>query len=135
MIHAMTTRFNRYVFTALPLFALLTLSAGCGSDNGGTGVGGAGGSGATGGAGGSGGSGGAGGSGGTAGSAGTGGAGGSDAGGGTGIHGLFTVTIYEEPPPAYTKLVGQIYNGPQPPSQLLKLDMQEGDCRLYVPKT
>jgi hypothetical protein len=146
MIFATTTRFNRYVFASLPLLALLALSAGCASDKGDTGVGGAGGSGATGGAGGSGAAGGAGGSGaaggaggsgatgGAGGAGGTSGAGGGDAGGGTGLHGGFGVSILSEPPPPYTKLIGQIYNGPQPPQQVLKLDSEEQGCQLLVPK-
>ena len=117
MIFATTTRLNRYVCAALPLFALL--SAGCGSDSEGTGTGGAGGSGATGGSG---------------GAAGSSGAGGTDAGSGSGIYGGFTISILDEPPPAYTKLLGLIYDGPQPETPVLKFDSREGDCELHVPK-
>jgi hypothetical protein len=131
MIFATTSRFNRYVFAVFPLFALAALSTGCGSDNGTTGSGG---SAATGGSGGSAATGGSGGTAGSGGSGGTSGAGGGDAGGGTGIYGAFVATLFSEPPPAYTKLIGQIYNGPQPPSQVLKLDSQEGGCQLLVPK-
>jgi hypothetical protein len=129
MIFATTIRFNRHVFAVLPLFASLALSAGCGDETGGTPAGGVGGAGgmATGGSAGSGGTGGSGGSGGS-------GAAGSDAGSGTGIYGTFMISILEEPPPAYTKLLGQIYDGPQPPTPVLKLDTREGDCELLVPK-
>jgi hypothetical protein len=129
MIFAATSRLNRCVLAALPFFALL--SAGCGSENAGTGPGGAGGGGATGG------SGGAGGSAGTAGAGGSGGAsgsGGSEAGTGTGIYGAFTISILDEPPPAYTKLLGLIYDGPQIDTPVLKLDTRMGDCELLVPK-
>ena len=135
MTFANTARFNRRVFV-LPLLALLAFSSGCGDENNGTssgGTGGAGGSGATGGAGGSGATGGSGGAGGSGGSAGKGGASGSDA-GGSGIYGTFTVSILDEPPPAYTKLLGQVYDGPQPPLQVLKLDSEEQGCQLLVPK-
>jgi hypothetical protein len=138
MIFATTTRFNRYVFAALPFLGLVALSAGCGSDDGATGSGGSGGTGASGGSGGTGGgTGGAGGgTGGSAGSSGSGGASGSagsDA-GGTGIYGSFVATLIDEPAPAYTKLIGQFYNGPQPPAQVLKLDSEEAGCQLLVPK-
>jgi hypothetical protein len=132
MIFAITSRFNRYVLAALPFFTLM--AAGCGSETG-TGAGGAGGAGATGGSGGTGATGGAtGGSGGTGGSAGTSGSGGGDAGSGTGIYGAFTISILDEPPPAYTKLLGLIYDGPQIDTPVLKLDRREGDCELLVPK-
>jgi len=123
MIFATTTRFNRHLFAALPLFALL--SAGCGSENDGTGIGGSGGAGGSGATGGSGGSG---------GSSGSSGAGGTDAGSGSGIHGAFEISILDEPPPAYTKLLGLIYDGPQPATPVLKFDSREGDCELLVPK-
>src|SRR5690242_8757642 len=131
MNFANKTRFNRSVF-AFPILALLALSAGCSDNGGGTtggSTGGSGGSGATGGAGGSGG-----GSGGSGGTGGAGGSAGSDAGGGSGIYGTFIVSILDEPPPAYTKLLGQIYDGVQPPLQVLKLDSEEQGCQLMVPK-
>jgi hypothetical protein len=155
MIFAKTIRFNRHALTALPLAALLAL-AGCSSNDGTTtSSGGSGGSsggagGSTGGSGGSGGSGtggaagatgGAGGA--TGGAAGaTGGSGGSTGGSagaagadaGTGLHGSFIITLKNEPEPAFTNFVGRIYNGPQPPSQLLTLDSKEGACELLVPK-
>ncbi|HMI85200.1 MAG TPA: hypothetical protein VK550_13965, partial [Polyangiaceae bacterium] len=134
MIFATMIRFNRYVVASVPLLALLALSAGCGSDDGGTSTGASGGSGGAGGVGATGGSGGAGASGGAGGAGGTAGAGGSDAGSGTGIYGAFVATLFSEPPPAYTKLIGQIYNGPQPPQQVLKLDAEEAGCQLLVPK-
>ena len=139
MIFATTNRFNRHTLAALPLAAMLALAAGCSSDNGSTGSGGSGGStggagGATGGSGGTGATGGTGGSGGsTGGSAGAGGAAGSDA--GTGLHGSFIITLKNEPEPAFTNFVGRVYNGPQPPSQLLTSDSKEGACELLVPKT
>jgi hypothetical protein len=136
MTFANKTRFNRSVF-ALPLLALLALSAGCGDDNNGTSSGSSGGSGGAGGAGGTsatGGAGGSGGSGASGGTSGTGGAAGGDAGGGSGIYGTFIISILDEPPPAYTKLLGQIYDGPQPPLQVLKLDSEEQGCQLMVPK-
>jgi len=126
MIFATTTRLNRYLFASLPLFALLV--AGCGSENGGTGAGGSGGAGGSATTGGSGGSAGSGGSGGSS------GAGGANADGGTGLHGALTISILEEPDPAYTKLHGIIYDGPQPETPVLKLDTREGDCELLVPK-
>ncbi|MET0591772.1 MAG: hypothetical protein ABW133_03675, partial [Polyangiaceae bacterium] len=148
MILATTIRFNRHTLTALPLVAMLALAAGCSDDGSSTGSGGAGGS--TGGAGGAGGaSGGAGGAGGatggaggatggaggaTGGSAGASGAGGGDA-GGTGLYGSFIITLKNEPEPAFTNFVGRIYNGPQPPSQLLTLDTKDGACELLIPKT
>ena len=184
MIFASATRFNRYVFAAFPMLALVAFSASCSSNDNGTGSGGSagstgpggsGGAGATGGAGGAAGNGGAtggaggsagkvgatGGSGGSAGAGGatggaggaggatggaTGGAGGADGGGvggasgagggdaGTGLTGSFIITLKSEPDPAFTNFVGRIYDGTQPPFQVLKLDSEESGCQLLVPK-
>jgi hypothetical protein len=82
--------------------------------------------------------GGAGGAGGTGGSGASGGGGGSSGvggtGGGTGLYGSFIASFKNTQTPAFTQFIGRVYNGPQPPSQVLKLDSEEAGCQLLVPK-
>jgi hypothetical protein len=156
MTFATSNRLDRCRFAALSIVALIALSAGCSDDGGTTGSGGSGGTGATGGAGGAGGSGATGGSTGGAGgtgptvtdgglcatsdapvgSGGAGGAGGSGGSSGTGgtVYGSFIVSLKNDKPPAFTQFIGRVYDGPQAPSLVLKVDSQEAGCQLLVPK-
>lgn len=132
MILTHATPAHRRALVTAPLVLAIALWSACSDDpNSGAGP-----SGGTSGSGGSGGSSGSGGSGGSSGSAGSGGS--SDSGAGSGLFGSFTANLVDADPvsgaPAYTHLIGRIYDGVYPPAMPLKLDREQNGCQVLVPK-